>query len=122
MNYDTGMGGKKAYGFLKYGDSGKFENELPEICKVVGMPELNYSFNDISPIEGDEELTDLAKNAEQCGMNYMITATDSGNNKSVAGEVATLFNQAYQSPLYDSGAPFEGEIVYRIGNKYAFVD
>ena len=41
-------------------------------------------------------------------------------NRETADEVATVINQAYQSPLYQANGPFNGEIVYEENGTYIF--
>ena len=43
----------------------------------------------------------------------MLQATyRGGTNKDTADEVASILNQAYQSPLYQAKEPFRGVVVY----------
>ncbi len=35
-------------------------------------------------------------------------------------EVASVLNQAYQSPLYQKGEQFRGEVVYKDRGRYIF--
>ena len=43
-------------------------------------------------------------------------------NRETADEVASVLNQAYQSPLYGAGEPFNGEIAYEQNRSYVFRD
>ena len=41
-------------------------------------------------------------------------------NHQTADEVASVLNQAYQSPLYQKGEQFRGEVVYNERGRYVF--
>ena len=50
---------------------------------------------------------DLARQAKEEGMRYVLSATYRGaTNKKTADELASIMNQAYQSPLYKDGERF----------------
>ena len=114
----------KAYGFF-YCDASKQEIEtlLPTICEMAQTPsQLELSLIEgMDNITGDKSLTDLAQEAKQSGINYMLQATyPHGTNEDTADEVATILNQAYQSPLYKAEDRFNGAIVYEKDGKYVF--
>ena len=53
------------------------------------------------------------------GCRYFIQATyQNGTNRDTANEVASILNQAYQSPLYEANTPFRGAVVYEENGKY----
>lgn len=114
----------RAYGFF-YCDASKqeIETELPTICELVRTPsQLELSLIEgMDNVKGDKRLTALAQEAEQDGINYMLQATyPNGTNRDTADEVASILNQAYQSPLYEANAPFKGAIVYEEKGEYVF--
>ena len=116
----------RAYGFF-YCNASKqeIETELPTIRELIGTPsQLELSLIEgMNNLEGDERLTALAQEAKQDGINYMLQATyPNGTNKGTANEVASILNQAYQSPLYQTNEPFKGAIVYEEKGKYLFRD
>jgi len=41
-------------------------------------------------------------------------------NRQTAGELTSILNQMYQSPLYQEREPFRGEVVYKEGGRYVF--
>ena len=106
----------RAYGFF-YCNASKheIETELPTIRKLVKTPpqlEL-FLIKGMDNVIGDSRLTSLAREAKQDGINYVLQAIcPDGTGKDTANEVASILNQAYQSPLYESDAPFKGAIVY----------
>jgi len=68
---------------------------------------------------GDSRLTSLAREAKQDGINYVLQAIcPDGTGKDTANEVASILNQAYQSPLYEANTPFRGAVVYEENGKY----
>jgi len=92
----------RAYGFF-YCDASKqeIETELPTIRELVKTPsQLELSLIEgMDHIKGDERLTALAQEAKQDGINYVLQATyPGGTNRDTADEVASILNQAYQSP------------------------
>ena len=108
----------RAYGFF-YCNASKheIETELPIIRKLVKTPpqlEL-FLIKGMDNVIGDSRLTSLAREAKQDGINYVLQAIcPDGTGKDTANEVASILNQAYQSPLYESDesdAPFKA-IVY----------
>ena len=117
----------RAYGFF-YCDVSKqeIETELPTIRELVKTPsQLELSLIEgMNNLKGDKRLTALAQElAEQDGINYVLKATyPSGTNRDTADEVASIINQAYQSPLYETNAPFKGAVVYEEKGDYFFRD
>jgi hypothetical protein len=116
----------KAYGFF-YCNASKqdIEMELPTIREMVKTPsQLELTLIEgMDNIKGDKRLTSLAQEAKQSGINYMLQATyPHGTHKDTADGVASILNQAYQSPLYKSKEPFNGAIVYEENGEYVFRD
>ena len=116
----------EAYGFF-YCDASKqeIETELPKIRELVRTPyQLELSLIEgMDNIKGDEKLTALAQEAKQYGINYILKATyPNKTNKDTAAEVAPILNQLYQSPLYETNAPFKGAIVHEENGEYVFRD
>ena len=112
----------RAYGFFYYNASKQdIEIELPTIRELVKTPsQLELSLIEgMNNLKGDERLTALALESEQCGINYVLQATyPNGTNKDTADEVASILNQTYQSPLYQAKEPFKGAVVYEEKGKY----
>ena len=116
----------RAYGFF-YCNASKqeIETELPTIRELVETPsQLELSLIEgMDNLKGDKRLTALAQEAKQDGINYVLQATyPNMTNKDTADEVASILNQAYQSPLYQAKEPFRGAIVYEEKGKYVFRD
>ena len=114
----------KAYAFFNCDASKKgIEGTLPKIRKAVGTPsELELSLTEgMDPIRGDKKLMDLTREAKEFGMDYMLKAEyPGGTNIQTADELASMLNQAYQSPLYQANEPFSGQIVYKENGDYVF--
>ena len=114
----------KAYGFFYCKASkNKIEALLPEIRSNANTPsKLELSLiEEVDNLRGDTRLTDLAKEAKQNGINYVLEATYQGaTNKNAADELSDILNSAYQSPLYDQGEQFKGGVVYEDEGKYIF--
>lgn len=116
----------KAYGFF-YCDASKqeMETELPTIRELVGTPsQLELSLIEgMDNIKGDKRLTALAQEARQYSINYMLQATyPHGTNRDAADEVASILNQAYQSPLFETKKLYKGAIAYEENGEYVFRD
>ena len=114
----------RAYGFFDCNASKQeIETELPTIRELVKTPsQLELSLIEgMDNIKGNKRLTALAQEAKQDGINYMLQATyPNGTNRDTADEVASVLNQAYQSPLYKAKEPFKGAIVYEKRPWYSF--
>ncbi len=126
MDYEINDVGGEAYGFF-YCDASKQEikAELPTIRELVKTPpqlEL-YLSKCMDGIEGDEELTALAQEAKQEGINYILKATcPNETNKYAADAVADIVNQLYNTPLYEDNTEFKGGVVYKENGKYVSID
>src|SRR3989344_5100841 len=97
----------KAYGFFYCSASKQeIERELPRSREMAQTPsELELSLIEgMDNIRGNEELTTLAQEAKQNGINYMLETTyPNATNRSAADELANIFNMIYVSPLYQKG-------------------
>ena len=104
----------KAYAFFDCNASKEdIEEELPFIRKCVKTPnslELSLT-EDADALTGDTQLLQIAK--------YVMEATyPNATNNQTADELASILNQAYQSPLYEKGKAFRGIVVYKERGKY----
>lgn len=116
----------KAYGFFHCRASRQeIEAELPFIRELVNTPsQLELSLIEgVENLKGDSALLALAQKAGEAGLRYVLEATyPNATNQKTAEEVAAILNQTYQTPLYEEGEPFFGEVVYREGNQYLFME
>jgi len=114
----------KAYGFFDCNATKEeIENEIPFIKKCVKTPntlELILTEN-VNTLKVDSELLSIAQEAKKENIKYTMEATyPNATNKQTADELSTILNQAYQSPLYQKGEKFRGEIVYKENGEYIF--
>lgn len=74
----------------------------------------------ISPNSLDSELLAIDKDARRADINYVLSAKSlpTMNNRQTADELASILNQAYQSPLYQDREEFRGKIVYKEMGRY----
>jgi hypothetical protein len=116
----------KAYGFFDCKYSKKdIERELPTIRNLTKTPsELELSLIEgTENLRGDSDLTSIARDAKESGIKYVFDAThDGATNEETADKLATILNQAYQSPLFEKGEKFHGAVVYEDKGKYVFRD
>ena len=124
----------EAYAFFYCGASKEaIEAELPKIRECVRTPSnLELSLTEgvmkfvgtrilTSTLKNKSQLIAIAKEAKEGGMRYVLEAKYEGaTNKQAADEVASVINQAYQSPLYADKEEFRGSIVYQDMGKYVF--
>lgn len=112
----------KAYAFFNCEASkGDIEKELPFIRECVKTPKtLELSLMEgTDGLVGDPELLQIANEAEESNINYVMEATyPNESNRKTADELSSVLNQAYQSPLYQQGEQFRGAIFYKRGEKY----
>ena len=112
----------KAYAFFDCKASkGDIEKELPFIRKCVKTPsELELSLTEgTDALNGDNQLLQIAKEVKDAGIRYIMEATYSNaTNRQTADELSSILNQAYQSPLYQEGEQFRGDIFYEENGKY----
>jgi hypothetical protein len=110
----------KAYGFFDCKASkAEIEAELPTIRELMQTPSaLELSLVEgPENVSGDDRLKLIAKAANR--MRYGIEATYRGaTNRATADELAMILDQAYQSPLYQEGEQFRGEIVFEENGSY----
>ncbi len=113
----------RAYGFFDCKASkAEIEGVMPAIRKYASTPQkVDISiYDDMSRIQGDQYLMGIAKKA---GMKYaMEVSYPDADNRKTADEAAAVLNQAYQTPLFDEGEPFRGEIVFEENGNYVFRD
>ncbi len=127
MKKGTNYSGK-AYAYFNCNASKEqISDALPTIREFARTPaKLELSLLEINedltlPGKRDVALRSLTAEAAIAGRQYFIEAKCPGkNNQETANEVATILNQAYQSPLYQEGEAFFGDIVYRQRSKYVF--
>ena len=114
----------KAYAFFNCEASKEdVEKELPFIRECVETPNaLELSLMEGTDVlTGDTQLLQIARDAKDAGIRYVMEGTyPNATNHQTADEVASILNQAYQSPLYEKGEQFMGEVVYRERGKYIF--
>jgi len=114
----------KAYAFFNCKAlKGDIEKELPFIRKCVKTPNAL----ELSLMEGTDALTGctqllrISRDAKDAGIRYVMEATyPKATNHQTSDEVASILNQAYQSPLYEKGEEFRGEVVYEDRGRYIF--
>jgi hypothetical protein len=120
----------EAYAFFDCNASPtEITEEMPTIRRLAKTPKnLKTILSDArSPIPFsrgvlDKELIDIAKEAVEIGRKYFIYAFAPANmtNRQVAGELMAILNQAYQSPLYENGEEFYGNVVHKERDGYVF--
>ena len=83
---------------------------IRECVKTPNSLELSLT-EDADALTGDTQLLQIAK--------YVMEATyPNATNNQTADELASILNQAYQSPLYEKGEIFRGIVVYKERGKY----
>jgi hypothetical protein len=100
---------------------------LPLIRRRVKIPNrLELSLMKRTENQGISMLSNpklwaIAMGVEETDMKYSGEATcPNATNCQTAGELASLLNQMYQSPLYQEKEPFRGEVVYKERGRYMF--
>jgi len=99
--------------------------ELVRTAKTPKRLEL-YLTDEALPIIShnsfDYELLHIALDAKNAGIRYVLGARSRPNvtNRQIADELASILNQAYQSPLYKEEEQFRGEVVYKEKGRYLF--
>lgn len=74
----------------------------------------------------DPELREYVRMAGEAELNYAVRATlpkvpehrGVSANRGAADELGNVLNQTYNSPLFNEGEPFRGEIIYKHGGRY----
>jgi len=100
---------------------GAIEQELPFIRESVRAPNglelslMNMAENPQFSSIKDPKLLAIIMGAKEAGMKYFMKAICPN---STPDEVASILNQAYQSPLYNNREQFRGEIIYKKGENY----
>ena len=91
---------------------------IRECVKTPNSLELSL-INGADTLIGDSQLLQIAKEAKDAGIKYVMEATyPNATNNQTADELASILNQAYQSPLYEKGKAFRGIVVYKERGKY----
>jgi hypothetical protein len=112
----------KAYAFFDCNASREqIEAELPKICHVTKTPaKLEILvFNDTGVFNRSQKEPEIKALASTFKRQYILEAKYPGkSNQETADQIAGVLNQAYQSPLYQDGEDFRGNIVYKHRNKY----
>jgi hypothetical protein len=101
----------------------QIEAELPTIREYIKTPSKLELFltEGVENLNGNKKLMVIAQEAKDSGMKYVLEAKYGGaKNKKTADEVASILNQAYQSPLYADKEEFRGSVVYQDRKKYIF--
>jgi len=96
------------------------EKEIPLIRRVAQIPnELELRLIDEISLDRDEELRQIADEARDTGMKYIMSANyPNATNLKTADELGAVLNQAYQSPLFKPGDEFRGGIFYKEKGRY----
>jgi len=114
----------KAYGFFYCNRSKEVVEEvLPRLCdKTQRDSGLELTLIEgLDNVDGDPELRDLAQDAKDQGINYVLKATKpNATNRETAKEVEKTFRRVYQSHLYDviNREPFRGNVFYEENGEY----
>jgi len=111
-----------AYGFFEYAAPKDVEKELSYIRDLVQTPcQFKLSSTKGINYQGDKTLTALVEEATKHGMNCVLQTTCSDGTP--ADEIASVFNQAYNSHLYKEKEKFNGAVVQIDStDKYSFRD
>jgi len=119
----------KAYAFFNCKASAdEIFTEVPTIRACAKTPKklelaLYEHLETFNFFQRDASLRVLASQAANIGRKYILEAKCPGkSNRKTADELAGILNQAYQSPLYQEGEPFTGDIAYRHRSNYVFRD
>lgn len=112
----------KAYGFFYCrAPREEIEAELPTLRECAQTPsQLELTLVEgLDNLKGDAKVRELAKEAKEQGIRYILEATSPGaTNPTTANEVADLLYQMYQSPLYEAGEEFRGAVAYQENGEY----
>lgn len=117
----------KAYGFFACeAPLEDVEAELLNGRELLGTPsQLELAlFDGVGKLNtaGDDKLKAVVEEAKGNGMRYVIEATyPQATNKTTAGELSDILNQASLSPLYKKKVDYFGAVVYKTeNNDYLF--
>jgi hypothetical protein len=109
--------------------------ELPTIMDLAQTPKrLEFCLSDEAlpflgkdcakrPYKTDRELVEIALDARKAGIRYVLAARCPPNitNHQTADELGAILNQAYQSPLYQEGEQFRGDVIYKEDGRYVSI-
>lgn len=100
----------------------EIEREIVDIRRVIGTPnQLELTLTEgINPESFKHpELRSIAQDAKDAGIRYSLQGRyQNVSNKQTADEVASVLNQAYQSPLYRDKEEFRGGIFFDENGSY----
>ena len=100
----------------------EIEREIVDIRRVIGTPnqlELTLTEGINQKSFKHPELREIAHDAKDAGIRYSLRGRyQNASNKQTADEVASVLNQAYQSPLYKDKEEFRGGIFYDENGSY----
>ena len=115
----------KAYGFFYCKASkAEIEAELPTIRNLAQTPsELElFLTDDIKKINCDGKLLSIVKGAKKSGIaeyKYIMEATlPNATNEAASDELVMILIHVHQSPLYQEGEDFRGDVVYEKDGEY----
>ncbi len=123
MNKQSGL----AFAFFKcQKPKEQIEKEIPKIRKFAQIPPLvGFILTEGSKNlkTDDAELIEIAQQAENKGMQFILQVMFPGrDNPSAANEAAAFMNQMYNSPLYSDNEQFLGAIFYRLENGFRYAE
>ncbi len=97
-------------------EGNSFNSEYSSVIRAIKDEiDLDENFSRFARLV---QIIDIGK---ESGTKYVMEATyPNSTNKQTADEVASVLNQAYQSPLYQEGEQFKGEIFYEQSGEYLF--
>jgi len=112
----------RAYGFFDC-DASKaaIEAELPHLRHMAQTPnQLELSLTEgVGTLQVDSALRAIIQQSEYPPYRFALQARYEGaTNRETADQLNSILNQAYQSPLYQKGEPFRGDIVYEENGDY----
>ena len=111
----------KSYGFFDSKASAQaIKAEIPTIRNAVLTPSsLEIALRGVREGSKDSRLAAIAKEADKRGIKYvMATEYRGATGEKTADEQAAVLNQLYQSPVYQKGEPFRGEVFFEKGGEY----
>ena len=111
----------RAHGFFKCRSGEKrIASFLPTIREFAQVPLIVETI--LAPLAfnaGKDDVPASSVRSLGCKRKYSFILDYPGkSNEEAAGELAAIFNQMYNSPLFKDGEKFFGEIFYLEGGKY----
>lgn len=114
----------EAYAFFDCSASkDDIEREMPKIRELTQTPnELELYLDGTDSLNGDNELGDIAREARESGLKYVMKANyPTATNSQTANELVGILNNAYR-PLFREGEEFRGSVFYKEKGEYVSVD